>query len=638
MLSLCHIYLYKFRNVYLALCSIKPNAKPNDRSNCRTLSLPLPGYDDYRTIPRDIVRIGRNFGESSNCAEAMVKVMNIKYCVSFTVVLIVLNVFLYFTLAYVSVKPPNIVVIIADDLGWNDVSFHGADEIPTPNIDALAYNGVILNRHYVMPICTPSRTAFLTGRYPIRTGMQGYPLRGAEPRGIPLNHTLLPEYLRRLGYTTHLIGKWHVGYHTRNFGPTRRGFDTFFGYFTGFIQYFNHTLYESENLGYDLHRIVGDNHTVEYRYDYMTDLISDEAESIISSHNTDKSLYLQLAHLAPHSSDAKEIMEVRNWKETNATLGYIKDLNRRKYASVVATMDKSVGRVVDALKRRDMLKNTIIIFMADNGAQTEGYLANYGSNYPLRGLKLSLFEGGVRGAACVYSPLIDHSSRVSTHLFHIADWLPTLYSAAGGNSSDLKQLDGIDQWSAIKRVKSAERRSILLNIMQEENEAAIMERYKLVRDKSDYQKHYNYYSGNNVSYPKYNVTNVLTSPAALAIASVSARVLNAPKIKELRREATIVCEDTTNSSSCANRTCLFDIYKDPCEITDLSSKHPTVVERLNVFIDSYKSVLVKESNKPVDPAGLPYHFNNTWMPWLPDDYQPISEMHLTTMGEVTLQP
>lgn len=568
----------------------------------------------------------------------MVKVMNIKYCVSFTVVLIVLSVFLYFTLAYVSVKPPNIVVIIADDLGWNDVSFHGADEIPTPNIDALAYNGVILNRHYVMPTCTPSRTAFLTGRYPIRTGMQGYPLRGAEPRGIPLNHTLLPEYLRRLGYTTHLIGKWHVGYHTRNFGPTRRGFDTFLGYFTGFIQYFNHTLYESENLGYDLHRIVGDNHTVEYRYDYMTDLISDEAESIISSHNTDKSLYLQLAHLAPHSSDAKEIMEVRDWKETNATLGYIKDLNRRKYASVVATMDKSVGRVVDALKRRDMLKNTIIIFMADNGAQTEGYLANYGSNYPLRGLKLSLFEGGVRGAACVYSPLIDHSSRVSTHLFHIADWLPTLYSAAGGNPSDLKQLDGIDQWSAIKRVKSAERRSILLNIMHEENEAAIVERYKLIRDKSDYQKHYNYYSGNNVSYPKYNVTNVLTSPAALAIASVSARILNAPKIKELRREATIVCEDTTNSSSCANRTCLFDIYKDPCEITDLSSKHPTVVERLNVFIDSYKSVLVKESNKPVDPAGLPYHFNNTWMPWLPDDYQPISEMHLTTMGEVTLQP
>lgn len=564
--------------------------------------------------------------------------MNIKYCVSFTVVLIVLSVFLYFTLAYVSVKPPNIVVIIADDLGWNDVSFHGADEIPTPNIDALAYNGVILNRHYVMPTCTPSRTAFLTGRYPIRTGMQGYPLRGAEPRGIPLNHTLLPEYLRRLGYTTHLVGKWHVGYHTRNFVPTRRGFDTFLGYFTGFIQYFNHTLYEGENLGYDLHRIVGDNHTVEYRYDYMTDLISDEAESIISSHNTDKSLYLQLAHLAPHSSDAKEIMEVRDWKETNATLGYIKDLNRRKYASVVATMDKSVGRVVDALKRRDMLKNTIIIFMADNGAQTEGYLANYGSNYPLRGLKLSLFEGGVRGAACVYSPLIDHSSRVSTHLFHIADWLPTLYSAAGGNPSDLKQLDGIDQWSAIKRVKSAERRSILLNIMHEENEAAIVERYKLIRDKSDYQKHYNYYSGNNVSYPKYNVTNVLTSPAALAIASVSARVLNAPKIKELRREATIVCEDTTNSSSCANRTCLFDIYKDPCEITDLSSKHPTVVERLNVFIDSYKSVLVKESNKPVDPAGLPYHFNNTWMPWLPDDYQPISEMHLTTMGEVTLQP
>lgn len=548
----------------------------------------------------------------------------------FIFLLIILNVCLYGSCAFV---PPNIVVIIADDLGWNDVSFHGADEIPTPNIDVLAYNGVILNRHYVLPVCTPSRTAFLTGRYPIRTGMQGYPLRGAERRGIPLNNTLLPEYLRRLGYTTHLVGKWHVGYHTRNFGPTRRGFDTFLGYYTGMIQYFNHTLYESGQLGYDLHRIVGENHTVEYRYDYMTDLLTDEVESIISSHNTEKPMYLQLSHLAPHASDAEEVMEVRDWKETNDTFGYIKDLNRRKYASVVATLDKSVGRVVDALKRKDILNNTIIIFMADNGAQTEGYLANYGSNYPLRGVKFTLFEGAVRGVACIYSPLIDRSSRVSTKLFHITDWLPTLYSAAGGNPSDLDQLDGINQWSTIKKVKIDERRSILVNI-QEDNEAALIGKYKLVRDRSDNQKHYDYYSGNNVSYPKYNVTNVLTSPAASAIASVSAHVLTAAKIKALRKKATIVCKNLTNPSSCKNRTCLFNIYKDPCEFTDLSSKNTKVVERLSVFIDSYKSVLMKESNTPVDPAGFPCHFNNTWMPWLSDDYQPISKVHCT-MNEVT---
>ncbi|KAL0121278.1 hypothetical protein PUN28_008741 [Cardiocondyla obscurior] len=521
-----------------------------------------------------------------------------------------------------SSQPPNIVVIIADDLGWNDVSFHGADEIPTPNIDALAYNGVILNRHYVLPICTPSRTAFLTGQYPIRTGMQGFPLRGAEPRGIPLNNTLLPEYLRKLGYATHLVGKWHVGYHTKNFGPTRRGFDTFFGYYTGYIQYYNHTLYESGQLGYDLHRIVGDNHRVEYRYDYMTDLITDEAENIISSHDTDKPMYLQLAHLAAHSSDAEDVMEVRDWEETNATLGYIKDLNRRKFASVVTTLDRSIGRVVDALKRKDMLKNTIVIFMSDNGAQTEGYLANYGSNYPLRGLKFSLFEGAVRGTACIYSPLIRDSSRVSTQLFHITDWLPTLYSAAGGNLNDLKQLDGINQWPIIKYAKKTDkRRSALVNIREDENsEAAIVGYYKLITDKSDYQKHYNYYNGRDASYFKYNLTNVLTSPVAMAIKNVSIKALTAAKIKQLRKKATIICKNVMNSSSCENRTCLFNIYKDPCETTDLSSKYPTVVEILSKFIDSYKSVLMKELNTAVDPAGFPYHFNNTWMPWLSDDY------------------
>ncbi|XP_011269374.2 arylsulfatase B [Camponotus floridanus] len=528
-------------------------------------------------------------------------------------------------------QPPNIVVIMADDLGWNDVSFHGADEIPTPNIDALAYNGVILNRHYVLPLCTPSRTAFLTGKYPIRTGMQGYVLQPAEPRGIPLNDTLLPEYLRKLGYATHLVGKWHVGYHTKNYTPTRRGFDTFLGYYNGYIHYFNHTILDEEQkyLGYDFHRIVGENRTIEYRYDYITDIITDEVENIIFSHNPAKPLYLQVSHDAAHSGGIGIEMQVRDWKETNATLGYIEDINRRKYASVVATLDESVGRIIDALRKTDMLKNSIIVFISDNGAQTEGFLQNYGSNYPLRGLKFSLFEGGVRGAAYIYSPLIDRLSRVSTQLFHITDWLPTLYSAAGGNSSDLKQLDGFDQWSAIKSAEDSKRKSILINIDERGNSsAALIGHYKLVTDTSEYQKYYNY-SGNNALYPKYNAINILASPVASAIASISTSMLNANKIMQLRKEATIVCKNFMDFSNCTNRSCLFDVKEDPCETTDLSAKYPKEVERLNMFIDRYKSVLVKQPNTPIDPAGYAYHFNNTWIPWLPDDYQSISEMHFT---------
>ncbi|KYM99142.1 Arylsulfatase B, partial [Cyphomyrmex costatus] len=464
-------------------------------------------------------------------------------------------------------------------------------------------------------------------------GMQGYPLKAAEPRGMHLNDTLLPEYLRRLGYTTHLVGKWHVGYLTRNYGPTRRGFDTFLGYYNGLIQYFNHTTSQDGQVGYDLHRIVGDNNTVEYRYDYMTNIITEEAESIISSHNTKKPMYLQLAHLASHASDAEEIMEVYDWEETNATLGYIQDLNRRKFASVVATLDKSVGRVVDALNKKDMLKNTIILFMSDNGAQTEGFLENFGSNYPLRGLKFSLFEGGVRGAACIYSPLIEKSSIISTQLFHITDWLPTLYSAAGGNSKDLNNLDGINQWSTIKTEEATKRKSVVINIEDVDNSAALKGRYKLVQDKSDYQKHYTNYNGSNPSYPKYNVTNVLKSPAALAIANVSTHVVTASKIEKLRKEATVVCKDPTNTSSCENRTCLFDIYEDPCEITDISSQYPEIVQSLIELIDCYKMLgFEKEISLDSDPAGYPSNFNNTWMPWLPDDYVASNKIDFTING------
>ncbi|XP_067205904.1 arylsulfatase B-like isoform X2 [Linepithema humile] len=461
--------------------------------------------------------------------------------------------------------------------------------------------------------------------------MQGFPLRGAEPRGIPLNTTLLPEYLRRLGYATYLVGKWHVGYHTRNYGPTRRGFDSFFGYFSGLIQYFNHTLYESKQFGYDLHRIVDDNHTIEYRYEYMTDIITNEAKDIILSHNSKKPLYLQLAHLAPHSTDAKDIVEVRNWEETNGTFGYIKDINRRKFASAVATLDESIGQVMDALKRADMLKNSIILFIADNGAQTEGLWQNYGSNYPLRGLKFSLFEGAVRGVACVYSPLIDYPSRISMQLMHITDWLPTLYSAAGGNTNDLPQLDGVNQWSMIKRKKDGKRKSVLINIDEHKNsEAALIKYYKLVRDKSEYQKFYGN-SGNNASYLEYNVTNVLVSQAASVIANISTISLKANKIIKLRNEATVICKNFANFSNCTNRTCLFNVYKDPCEITDLSFKYPEVVERLSGFINAYKSVLMKQTNVPVDPAGFPRNFNDTWMPWLSDDQTIRSdEMHFVT--------
>ncbi|XP_076234561.1 arylsulfatase B [Calliopsis andreniformis] len=521
------------------------------------------------------------------------------------------------------VQRPNIVVIIADDLGWNDVSFHGANQIPTPNIDALAYHGVILQRHYVLPICTPSRTAFLTGRYPIRTGMQGYPLKAGEPRAIPLNNTLLPEYLQKLGYATHLVGKWHVGYYSDYHTPSHRGFDTFFGYYNGYVTYFNHTVQQNNHTGHDLHDDVAGKLSVGYSHKYLTDLITDKAENIIANHNRMKPLYLQLAHVAVHSSDSEDVMEVRDMKEVNSTLGYIQDFNRRKFAGVLTALDESVGRVVEALRKAKMLENSIIVFMSDNGAQTTGMLANYGSNYPLRGLKFTLFEGGVRGVACVFSPLIKMSSRISNQLFHVTDWLPTFYSAAGGNLEDLEEnLDGIDQWSTIRSKRKTKRTTVLLNIDEVANTSGILEgNYKLIKGaKLEYGDYYGD-SGTDKSYPEYNASSVLQSLASSAITEISKLSLDAQKIHSLREQARVICQQITSYPKCLDR-CLFDVYSDPCETNDLSSIYPEIVENLNNIIEEYDKVLMHQTNAPVDPKSYPENFNGTWMPWiqLPKDY------------------
>ncbi|XP_054011485.1 arylsulfatase B-like isoform X1 [Hylaeus anthracinus] len=545
-----------------------------------------------------------------------------KRVVFFIIVVILLSGGLYVVLMQgfqleLNAHRPNIIVIIADDLGWNDVSFHGSNQVPTPNLDALAYHGVILQRHYVLPICTPSRTAFLTGRYPIRTGMQGYPLRAGEPRAIPLNNTLLPEYLRKLGYTSHLVGKWHVGYYSDYHTPAYRGFDTFFGYYNGYITFFNHTIVQNNYTGHDLHYDVPGRLSAEYDYQYITDLITDKAENIIANHDRRRPLYLQLAHAAAHSTDSEDIMEVRDEKKMNATLGYIEDFGRRKLAGVVTALDESVGRVVKALKEAEMLENSIIVFMSDNGAPTVGSSQNYGSNYPLRGIKLTLFDGGIRGVACIYSPLIKSVSRISDSLMHITDWLPTFYSAAGGNLEDLGEtLDGVDQWDTIVSAKGTGRTGVLLNIDEVANvSSALIGRYKLLNGAvSEYP---NFYGDNGINklYPQYNTSSVLRSLAGSAIAKISKSTLKDEDVIKLREKATVTCKNFTTYSTCLH-TCLFDVYNDPCETTDLSLEYPKIVDELNHYIKEYSKVLMPQTNAPVNSASLPQHFNGTWMPWI----------------------
>nr|CAD7568897.1 unnamed protein product [Timema californicum] len=562
---------------------------------------------------------------------------------------------------------PHIIFILADDMGWNDVSFHGSDQIPTPNIDALAFNGVILNSQYAQPVCTPSRAALMTGKYPIHTGetvipcnvplcpplskgMQGYPLLAAEPRGLPPGK-LLPEYLRELGYTNRAIGKWHLGFYKRELTPTYRGFDSHLGYWTGFVSYYDYILQDKvgeihlhivykdgEFSGFDLRRnltlardLVGQ---------YATDVFTDEAVRLISTHRETEPLFLYLAHLAPHAGNRGKLLEAP--QEVVNKFDYIADPNRRTYAAMVSKLDDSVGRVTEALQRRGMLGDSIIVFMSDNGGSTIGDFPNWGSNYPLRGLKDTLWEGGVRVPGFIWSPLLQQTPRVSNQVMHITDWLPTLYTAAGG-IPPLKGLDGVDQWEALLYDLPSPRREVLLNINEKTRTAAVRyQNYKLIivallvaapskskvfNVSGSTNPDYNEYFGANWAAavaPPYNSSAVTGSPAGVAVAQLYRSTYRSPtltsRIPSLRWEASLQCTPDSPGSSCdptvSKGGCVYDVERDPCETNDLAVDHPDLASSLRALLVRHRRTLVPQGNLPTDSFNAdPAKWGGAWTTW-----------------------
>ncbi|XP_072142229.1 arylsulfatase B-like [Dermacentor andersoni] len=183
-------------------------------------------------------------------------------------------------------RQPHIVFIMADDLGWDDVSFHGSSQIPTPNLDALAADGIILNSFYAQPSCTPSRSALLTGLYAIRTGLQAFTLDVADPWGLPLNVRLLPEYLREIGYETHLVGKWGIGYYKTSLTPTCRGFDSFYGYHSSEEDYYTHSVTYENHTGVDFW--LNMEPLFSESGSYSTTLFTERAQYLIRNRNRSK--------------------------------------------------------------------------------------------------------------------------------------------------------------------------------------------------------------------------------------------------------------------------------------------------------------------------------------------------------------
>lgn len=341
-------------------------------------------------------------------------------------------------------KKPNIVFFLIDDLGYTDVGFNGGD-IKTPNIDKLAKSGAKLSSHYVQPVCSPTRAALMTGRYPMRHGLQVGVVRPWAQYGLPLQERTLAQALHEAGYFTSIIGKWHLGHFQRDYLPTMRGFHHQYGHYNGALDYFTHM----RDDGFDWHR----NDKVSKDEGYTTVLLGNEAVRVIEKHDTKTPMFLYMPFNAPHSP-------MQALPEHLKLYEHVKDPTRRAYSAMVHAVDEQIGRVIAALEKQGMLENTIIIFSSDNG----GPLNLGATNGTLRGGKGGLYQGGVLAAAFVTWPGRIKGGITINEPLHIIDWYPTLIKRAGGSLQQKLPLDGKDIWPVLTEGKKSPHEDILINV------------------------------------------------------------------------------------------------------------------------------------------------------------------------------
>lgn len=355
------------------------------------------------------------------------------------------------SLAAAAETPPNLVVIMTDDQGYGDTGFNGCKDIPTPNMDAIAANGVRFTDGYVCySVCSPSRAGFLTGRYPQRFGHERNPQWSPTNRysGLPLTETTLADALGAAGYRTGLIGKWHLGCHP-DLHPNKRGFHEFFGHLGGGHRYFpdeltrkNTTDARDEADSYQT-MILRDDAPVKTTR-YLTEEFTNEAVRFIERHKA-APFFLFLAYNAPHSP-------MQAPKETIERFSLITNPKRRTYAAMLSTVDDGVGKVLDALRKYGIEENTMVVFLSDNG----GPPADNGSdNGPLRGTKGQPWEGGIRVPFAMQWPKRIPKGLVYQKPVISLDVFATIAAAAGLKTDPQRPLDGVDLLPYLTKQKSS---------------------------------------------------------------------------------------------------------------------------------------------------------------------------------------
>ncbi|XP_078610513.1 arylsulfatase B-like isoform X2 [Branchiostoma floridae x Branchiostoma japonicum] len=448
---------------------------------------------------------------------------------------------------------PNILFIVADDLGWNDVGWHNPD-VKTPVLDQLANEGVILNQSYVNYVCTPSRTAFMTGYFPYHVGSQHTVFFPQQAQGIPSKFPFLPEKLKQLGYATHMVGKWHLGFCNWNYTPTYRGFDSFYGYYNGAEDYYTHVVANGLDLRDD--KDVVKTKSGQYGTYFFTDRVVD----IVEKHPADTPLFMYL----PYQNVHQPLQVPKRFEDMYAS---VQDENRRKLLGMVSALDEAVGNVTMAMKKAGLWDNTLVIFTTDNG----GWISASGNNYPLRGGKVTLWEGGTRGVAFAHGKMLQKTGYTNNEMIHAVDWFPTILAAAGGTADEA--IDGVSQLDTIMSGQPSPRTEFVYNIDDEfptKQGAIRVGDYKLIEG----------YAGKPDGW---------ILPPNLAGSQL-------------------------DSGDPVIGTWLFNLKDDPTEHHNLADSMPDKLKEMQAKLQQYRKSLVPAIFPAPDPKSNPDNWGGAWSP------------------------
>lgn len=574
--------------------------------------------------------------------------------------------------------PPHIVFFLADDLGWNDVSFHGSTQIPTPTLDRLAEEGVALDRYYVNPVCSPTRASLMVGRSMMHTGIQTPYGAGDDASGLNMSYTTLPEQLKiRHNYTSYMVGKWHLGMKTPRYLPSARGFSKYFGYYLGCTDYWKHygDLGDDGEIAVELHQggqglgIAPGEDEPLYNTSglYSTPLYAKIAAEWISQHGAQAStpMFMYIAFQGAHSANNKFVQapaDLLSREEIHAispnktcgqweaplvnTATCDKVAMRKTIAATVVAIDEAVGVVEQALKDANMWENTLVVFSTDNGGPTDGTNNNMMNNFPLRSGKGETFEGGIRAVGFLHGAGLSPGvvGKKSSALHHVSDWYKTLITAADTAASGLdavtKKLslkpderpfidgDGLDNWLALSLPGHNSRRDEIFIAGQAQGSR--LNAHALRWEKPGFE-------GMKILYNPsllYNMPGWYPPPG---------------KAWNYSKTLSVKCgEPPSLSSSVVNECrsgpgrkniCLFNVTADPCEHFNIADDYPDMVEQMIARIDELTKTTVltwvnfSQKDKASNPTNFgpttpivpdpqtesgPHIYQGVWKPWLSD--------------------